>query len=256
MTTGIFITARLGSSRLPGKHLLRAGEKTFLDWMILRFKNEFKTELDAQKVRIVIVTGNPRDNSAFEDHFLDDAHVSVFYGSDHNIPERHLACAEKFGFTYVMSVDGDDILCSTYAARCVFSLLNKYCKADYITQSGLPIGMNLSAYKRDFLVSRKDLFLNNHFETGWNRIFDTSIKHEIVIGSHSVFDKKYRLTLDYSEDAAFFKQTIEAAGEEIVTMDDESLLQIIDANNLQTINNGLYDVYWENYNSLKDDENK
>ena len=41
----VLITARMGSSRLPKKHLIEANKKPLLYWLIKRFEFEFEKEI-------------------------------------------------------------------------------------------------------------------------------------------------------------------------------------------------------------------
>ena len=91
-------------------------------WLCSRLHNEFKNEIENEAVKIVIATSEKTGNEVF---LLPakECGVEVFFGSDNNIPLRHLQCAKKFNFDYIISVDGDDILCSFEAARSVYSTI-------------------------------------------------------------------------------------------------------------------------------------
>ena len=41
----------------------------------------------------------------------------MFFGSDENIPLRHLECAVENNIDHIISIDGDDILSSTKATK-------------------------------------------------------------------------------------------------------------------------------------------
>ena len=110
MKTGILITARLGSTRLKQKHMLKVREKPIVYYLIERIRREFKEEIAQNKIEVVIATSDEPDNRAFER--LATANLKVFYGSIHNIPLRHFQAVESYGLSHVISVDGDDILCS------------------------------------------------------------------------------------------------------------------------------------------------
>src|ERR1035437_3724061 len=133
---GLLITARMGSSRLPQKHLVQANQKPLLYWLIARFEHEFEKEIKEQKACLVIATSEKPDNKNFS-VATQNTTCKIFQGSDDNIPLRHLQCAKHFNLTHVISIDGDDILCSTYAARKVYDQMIKDNQHNYFSISGL-----------------------------------------------------------------------------------------------------------------------
>src|SRR6478672_326472 len=103
--TGILFIARLGSTRLSQKHLIKAQGKTFIEWLVDRFREEFKEEIEQEKVRMIIATSDEPENRLFETIFPSDQ-VEVFYGAIDNIPLRQSQCADICGFDNIISVDG------------------------------------------------------------------------------------------------------------------------------------------------------
>ena len=174
---------------------------------------------------------------------MDRKEVEIFYGSDENIPLRHLECAEKYDIDHIISIDGDDILCSTEAARLVAKSL--LAGARIVQTLGLPIGMNVTGYSCEFL--RKSLVgkMDKKLETGWGKIFDKNQMSSIQMSVHSRF-QKIRMTLDYKEDADFFKEVILST--DIINTNDHLLLSKIIANKWNEINFHLTDEYWANFN--------
>ena len=90
----LLITARIGSSRLPKKHLIEANNKPLLYWLIKRFEFEFEKEITQQKVCLVVATSEKPGNEAFT-IATGGTSCQVIQGSDNNIPLRHLQCAKK-----------------------------------------------------------------------------------------------------------------------------------------------------------------
>jgi spore coat polysaccharide biosynthesis protein SpsF (cytidylyltransferase family) len=60
--TGIFVTARLGSTRLPQKHLIDVHKRTFIEWLVGRYVYGFREEISRGEVKVVIVTSTERGN--------------------------------------------------------------------------------------------------------------------------------------------------------------------------------------------------
>jgi spore coat polysaccharide biosynthesis protein SpsF len=250
MTTGILIIARLGSKRLPQKHLIDVGGRSFIDWLAHRYLHGFKSLVDAGKVQIVIATSTERENEQFEKIFKDSV-VDVFYGSNQNIPFRQLQCALKYGFKNIISVDGDDILCSVSGAFKVLEQLNNGNQA--VKTTGLPLGMNLIGYTLPYL--QKALYkydIKQKIETGWGRVFESSIK-EIELSKQPP-DERLRFTLDYEQDSLFFKKIITHFGDNILTATDEEVINFVIENKVYEMNESLREIYWDNFAKFKQKE--
>lgn len=249
MSIGIFITARLGSTRLKQKHLIKVDGVTFVEWLIKRIEAEFMDELERSQAKIFITTSTNTENNRFEE--FSDPYVKVFYGADNNIPFRHLQCAKAHGIEHIIAIDGDDILCSPTAARMVLNeLLRDYPMAKTI---GLPLGMNVMGYKTDFLERALTNNTDKTLETGWGKIFDIEL-HKVISFETFPSYEKLRMTLDYDKDAEFFEKIIQSVGERIINIEDKELIQIIISENLSLINEDLNDEYWNNFNKQQKEE--
>ncbi len=242
MKTGIFITARLGSKRLEKKHLLQVSGHPLLYFLIKRITQEFQKELINEKVKLLIVTSEEDENRAFEAFMKDGA--TVFHGSIHNIPLRHLQAAKAYSVDSIISVDGDDILCSVKGMRSVYDSLIK--GAQYVKTSNLPFGMNSMGYAKDFLESSSKDHLEDTLETGWGRIFDQNKILDITI-PFPVQDNALRFTLDYHEDYEFFKSVIEGFGNRIFEAQDEDIVNLVIDKKLYKINESISNQYWESF---------
>lgn len=249
--TGIFITARLGSTRLFQKHLIKVNGITFIEYLVKRLEYQFNKEIAEGSAEIFITTSDKEENKEFEEVFI-DYNLTVFYGSDNNIPLRHLECAERYKIDNIISIDGDDILCSTNAASLVYKSLANVSK--FVKTKGLPLGMNVMGYSTPFL---KDSLKENEYsvlETGWGKIFDDEKSDTLFLEG---FEKgeKIRMTLDYPEDALFFKSVIEKLGDNVLNIEDSKLINFILENGLETINESLHEEYWKNFYAQKKSEN-
>ena len=248
MRTGIFITARLGSTRLERKHLLNVLDKPIITYLIKRIQFEFKAEITEDFVSLIIVTGNKKANKDLE-NLCDD--YEVYNGNDGNIPKRHLEAASDLQFDHVISVDGDDILCSTRAMRVVYDELNS--GKNYVKTERLPLGMNVMGYSTPFL--RISVEKENHdvLETGWGRIFNE--KELVIIQNDKDFeDDKLRFTLDYDEDFQFFKSIIEGLSDHIYEVCDDDIINYVKKNELDCINSSISEEYWVNFQKNIDKE--
>lgn len=248
--TGIFIIARLGSTRLSQKHLIKAAGKTFIEWLVNRFLKEFENEIITGVVRIYITTSDADIlNKKFEKIFANNKNLTVFYGSDDNIPLRQLQCANANAINNIISIDGDDILCSTKGARYVLDALTN--GAERASTVNLPLGMNVAGYKTSVLQKILSTSKYLKLETGWGRIFESTITEKIFLGGEQ---SGLRMTLDYPEDSKFFQEVIEKLKHTILTISDEYLINFIIENKINQINGKLNDLYWRNFSEQKQQE--
>ena len=245
---GVFITARLGSTRLSEKHLIEVNEKPFIKWLVERFSTAFKEDIEKKELKIFITTSIKTENKKFESIF-DKSEVDVFYGSDENIPLRHLECAVANNIDFIISIDGDDILCSTEASKLV---VNRLLEGSKMVQTvGLPLGMNSTGYSKNFLEYSLKGIESNKLETGWGKIFDKK-EIEIVQLKKDESIEKIRMTLDYEPDADFFKKVI--SNIDVLNVVDDMLIESIIVNNWNQINDHLNTIYWSNFNKQKQEE--
>lgn len=251
MKTGIFITARLSSTRLEKKHLLAVNNHPILFFLIKRIEEEFQEELIGGKVKIIIVTSDEPENREFE-NFVKYG-ITIFYGSINNIPLRHLQAANAYSLDSIISIDGDDILCSVKGMKAVYDALMQ--GARYAKTSNLPFGMNSIGYSKDFLESSLNGYLDDILETGWGRIFDQSQLTEIQV-PFPVQDNVLRFTLDYDEDYQFFKSVIEAFGDDIFSVQDQDIVSLVMNRELYLINESISKQYWDNFYKLQEEESK
>jgi len=244
---GIFITARLGSTRLSQKHLIEIEDKPMIKWLVDRFDFGFKNEILEKKIKIFITTSDKEENRLFETVF-ENSNVKIFYGSNSNIPLRHLQCAKAHNIDYILSVDGDDILCSIEASKIVIKKLLE--TGNLVKTIGLPLGMNVMGYSSLFLERSLDQNKIEKLETGWGKIFEEKDIITIEI-ENNLNCEKIRVTLDYNEDVLFFNSVITGIGNEINTISDKDLVEKIIINNWSIANENLIYTYWENFNKQK-----
>jgi spore coat polysaccharide biosynthesis protein SpsF (cytidylyltransferase family) len=243
MTTGIFVTARVGSTRLPQKHLIDAHKRTFIQWLVGRYVFGFRDEISRGEVKVIIVTSTERGNEKFRELFGRE-NVSVYFGDNDNIPLRHLQCALNLDISHIVSIDGDDVLCSVEAAKLVREQLLK--GVAMVKTEGLPLGMNVMGYSTEFLRASLSHVNSKILETGWGRIFDASKIKNIELNKLPESDA-LRMTLDYEVDAEFFKTVISGIGDRILQISDEELVKYIIEHKLYLLNKEVNEEYWANF---------
>ena len=242
MKTAILITARLGSSRLPQKHLLPVNGQPIIKVLIDRIAEQFRDELSEGSASIVIATSDEPENREFE-RFADE-YTKVFYGSRDNIPMPHLQALRSLEFDNALSIDGDDVLCSPQGMRKIYEALER--KMAYVVTFGLPFGMNSGGYSLDFLKRSLVDYEESMLETGWGRIFSKLDLTEIPL-TGALVDNRLRFTLDYKQDYLFFKEIIESYEDNLITATDEQIIEFTLSNELYRLNQDVSEQYWANF---------
>ena len=249
---GILINVKLGSTRLSNKHLKVIDGRTCLEWLLLRTQHCIKfLGIDA---RIVVVSSNQvKSDELVTITKLCD--VEIYYGDDANIPKRHLECAKFYGFTHIISLDGDDLVTSRLVLEKLFAELPNSTN-QMIRTEGMPLGMNAALYSTNYLCKMvcKNIL---KMTTGWHRIFD-KIK-TIQVANYD--NQKFRFTLDYSEDLDFFNNVIrnlnnndwihpiyEVRIGNFIEANELSIICFVEKNHLNLLNRHMTEEYWENFN--------
>lgn len=133
------IEARMASTRLPGKVLLTAADKSMLSHLILRLRKVSKIS------RIVIATSLEFDDRKIE--LVAEAEgVGVFRGDHLDVLKRVTDAAEAFGATSVLSVTAD---CPIIDPSIVQRVVDEYVEGDFdLVSNGIvrsyPDGMDAS----------------------------------------------------------------------------------------------------------------
>ena len=241
MKTGVLVSARLGSTRLPQKHLLELDGRPIFYYLLERINTEFKAEIARGEVEVIICSSDEPMNEELRQF----DHAKLFLGDIRNIPKRQVQAARAFSLDQIIAVDGDDILCSKAGMRSVYDALSN--GANYVSTKNLPFGMNSMGYKAEFLNRCMADYMNMEvLETGWGRIFDAGQKKEIEFKQEMDYEL-LRFTLDYQADFDFFLKVITSLGDKVFEADDEEIFAAVRANRYYDINSYLLKEYWENF---------
>ena len=154
-------------------------------------------------------------------------------------------------FNFIISVDGDDILCSPEGMREVYmSILsgNKYVKT-----INYPFGMNSMGISKVFLENSLKEKEDWNLETGWGWIFKE--KECKKIGHSTKLDERLRFTLDYPEDLQFFKKIINSELD-VLNQNTAEIIDLVIKKKIFLENMHLNNKYWENFRTQRSSEIK
>jgi len=199
-TIPVFITARMGSTRLPGKHLLDICGKPIIEQMIIRIK---QAKLPAF---IVLCTTSVPEDDVFVD-IANRCNVKIFRGNPIDILKRWLDAADYFSIQYFISAEADDVFCDPEYIDMIIEEFRNI-PYDYITCRGLPFGVTPTGINVEAL--RKICKLKKEDDTeGQERFFTKTglfkVRY-IDINDPNKSNTEVRMTLDYPEDYEFFRE--------------------------------------------------
>lgn len=243
MKFGVFVTARLGSSRLPNKHLEILNGVAAIEWLLSRIKSAFEPEIISGEIIVVLTTGNFYTNRILED-FVKKYGFLIFYGNDINIPKRHIEAGQAYSVDAIISIDGDDLFCAPESMREVYFQLKS--GVPLVKCNGLPIGFNAWGYSLPALEKSMQNSKFIRLETGWGRIFSDINQIEITHESEIYYDS-IRATLDYPDDLLFFQRCMVKIPDWFC-LSSKELIDKINKLKLNGYNNHLTEKYWNNFN--------
>lgn len=196
----IFVTARMGSTRLLGKHMLPIEGKPIIEHLIDRVRL-------AKLTRQIVLCTTILDKDNILEKEADRLGILCFRGHPTDILKRWLDAADQNEIDFVISAEGDDIFCDP---ECIDKIVDCYLKtrADYITCDELPIGVTPNGIKVEALRKICQLKKDENTEGQFRYFVQTGIFHGVHIKTNDpeLIHPEIRMTLDYEEDYIFFKK--------------------------------------------------
>ncbi len=199
MKIGLFITARLKSTRLQKKILLYLNGKSVIDRVIERAK-----AVKGIDGVVLCTSTNPQDSELYQ--YALKNKIEFYAGSEDDVLERLHAAATYFGYDAFVSITADNPLFSICTSNILVNLYKKN-KYDFINTIGLPLGC--ATYVIDVKALKIVLKIKDQSDTEiWgpfiNRpdIFNIAELHV----ENCKIPLTQRITLDYSEDLVLFKE--------------------------------------------------
>lgn len=240
----IFVVVRTGSSRLPGKALLKIGGKPLIKILIDRVNSSKIPNL------IVVCTTNKKSDDELS-KFLRSLNIEVFRGSEKDVLRRLYQAGKKYKTKRFVVVEGDDIFCDP-------ELIDKTCKKlestsfDFIFWKNLPLGVSPIGIKTKSLQKLIEKKINKNTDTGWGQLIIES--NLFKVGKLNPPSKKLarpqiRLTIDYKEDFELAKKLLEKLPEKFSLL---NLINILDKNKeWKKINEKVKEKYWDNFSEKR-----
>ena len=198
MITAI-IQARMGSSRLPKKVLMKIGNHVMLKYMIDRVSKSKLID------KIVVATSLNKLDDEIEIFCLSN-NINCFRGSEDDVLDRYYMAAKKYNSTIIVRLTADcPLIDPVIIDETIKLFLNK--KVDYASNAVPP------DEKKYPDGSDVEVFGFNNLELSWNRVKNMKDREHVTFYfwkynngfSLALLDNthdwgNYRITVDYIED--------------------------------------------------------
>lgn len=250
----VFVPVRLNSSRLPQKHLQLINGKPALKHLLERLQK-------CKKIRQIIIctTNHPTDDLLIE--FLEQEKIKYFRGSEHDILQRFLDAAEKFGSDIIIDVEGDKIYTDPFYVDEIAEQLTKNPELDFIIGNDSETVFNPANHfihgfvpagiRKDALKKICRLKKTNNTETGYREFFLTPklFKTKYLVLDKTKFSDNVRLTLDYDEDLELAQKIFEKLG---TNFNINNVYQLLDNRpELLSITENIIEKWKKNYETTQ-----
>ena len=205
MTVKVFIIARMGSTRLPGKVLKTVSGMPLLGLLIERMRR-------CQKIEDIVLTTSDCHQDDVIAQYGEELNVSVFRGSESNTIERLYKAAVEYTADPLIRVTSD---CPFLEPETVDAIAAKIlCStADYVSTDLVPTfpnGMGCDAFRLDALERLYHMSISGGEDDVWNKIRNPELafKLDTIKGPEAV--NHYRFTVDTAEDFELVKRIAES----------------------------------------------
>jgi spore coat polysaccharide biosynthesis protein SpsF len=217
------IQARTGSTRLPGKVLLKVCGKTLLQHQLERVKRA--TSLDGV---VVATTDHDRDTPIAD--IAKYCGVDVFRGSEHDVLDRYARAASQAGADVIVRITADcpcldpkiiDLVVQYYLGN-----TDLFAYVSNVRPPTFPDGMDVEVFSREALdVSAREAQLPSEREHVTSYIAKHSDRFRIGNVQNDADFSAYRLTVDELSDWELVRRVFEVFGPNAA---DFSMKDIID----------------------------
>ena len=201
---GCIIQARMGSSRLPGKALMKSDSgKPLLYYVInqLRYCSKIKN--------LVIATTTNQEDDEIE-KFANNNSVNVFRGKEKDVLDRYFQCAKKYSFSTIVRITAD---CPLIDPQIVDKVIEQFFSGNYdfatntLTRT-FPIGTDVEVFSFSALNKaweNAQLPSEREHVTPYLR---NKENYKIINVENDKNISNLRLTVDRIEDVELIKQIL------------------------------------------------
>ena len=205
MKVFVIIQARMGSTRLPGKVLMRILDKTILEYVVERVQRAWNIS------GVVIATTNDKKDDPIVE-VAKNLGVFVYRGSEYDVLDRYYQAAKVYKIEHVVRITAD---CPLIDPRIIDHIIDYYIavRPDYCSNvhtRTFPNGLDVEVFSFKALEKvwqRAFLDSDREHVTRYIRNQGTEFRAVNVEGKKDHSDKRW--TLDNPKDFEFIKTVIE-----------------------------------------------
>ena len=203
LRTGVFLQARLGSTRLPGKALMKLEGKTLITHAMESLN---RVEVDVK----VLLT----DHESYKKlaPYAEESSFDIFAGSAEDVLDRFLSAAVEYDVDTIIRATGDNPLVDAEAASLI---LENHIKntADYSAYDLMPLGTGVEILQRKALeraaAESEDPYDHEHVSPYLYRNPDRFSINRIDAPAELAFPNA-RVTVDTDEDFRYLQRLFRA----------------------------------------------
>ena len=214
---GCIVQARMGSSRLPGKTLLKIDDKhTMLEFGINQLASS--NLLD----KIIIATTNLKSDDVIE-NFVKNMNVDIFRGKSNDVLDRYFQCAKYFSIDTIVRITGDNPLIDP---TIIDNLIQKFTSNsyDYLSNAHVrtfPYGTEVEIFSFESLEQAwKNAILPSEREHVTPYFYNNSNLFKIHDEIQSNDISNLRWTVDRENDLVLVKSIISKIIKRPILLDD------------------------------------
>jgi len=235
MKIGIIVQTRMGSTRLPGKVLMKADETDLmLDYSINQLKNCKYHD------KIIIATSNLQRDDPIAKH-CENLDVEIFRGDEQDVLDRHYKCAKKFSLSHIVRIPSDKPLIDPQIVDSMTKLFidNNF---DYLANFEMTQKNNSSVFNSTYPSGTEvEVFSFDALELAWKDAKTADEREHVTPYLYSNPDKfkikniqqpkdlsHYRWSLDYENDMYLIREIIKRISSRPILMDN--IIQLLEDN--------------------------
>jgi spore coat polysaccharide biosynthesis protein SpsF len=239
MKIGIVIQARMGSSRLPGKVLMRIGGTPLIDFLFSRLE-----PLKRKYHIYVATTQNKLDDELV--NLCAKRQISYFRGSEEDVLKRYFQLSTKSELDIIVRLNADSpFIDADFVEDKIQKFLNCVDNFDYgstIIEPSYPIGMHVEIMKYDALTRAhfqcNDMSLREHVTP---YIYQNPKIFKLMSFRNENDLSSMRLTIDYKEDIVFANRLIDVLRSSKKNITYDNIIELVNSSaRLKQINQHIY----------------
>ncbi len=235
MKIGIILQTRMGSSRLPGKVLMKADETNLmLDYSINQLKHCKNSD------KIIVATSNLERDDPIEEH-CKTLNMDFFRGDEQDVLDRHYQCAKKYSLSHIVRIPSDKPLIDPQIVDSIIDFFKEN-DFDYVANFEIIQKNNSLIFNSTYPSGTEvEIFSFNALEMAWKNA-KTSDEREHVTPqlylNPKIFKIKhihqsknlshFRWSLDYENDMHLIREIIKRISNRPILTND--IIKLLDEN--------------------------